>query len=94
MKLSLAFNSTRRSKSRLVIIRVSLVGALMTALLIAISIGSHAVSKKAGASMNAPGSNTSYQASPAGMQSQSNHGLCAGSQSDGLSQTDWGDSVS
>src|SRR5437588_608595 len=74
MKLSLAFNSTRRSKSRFiypVVIRVSSVCGLMTALLIAISMGSHTAPKSAGASTNLPDSNTNYQVSPVGTQSQS-----------------------
>ncbi len=74
MKLSLAFNSTRRSKSHFiypVVIRVSSVCGLMTALLIAISMGSHTAPKSAGASTNPPDSNTNYQVSPVGTQSQS-----------------------
>ena len=74
MKLSLAFNSTRRSKSHFiypVVIRVSSVCGLMTALLIAISMGSHTAPKSAGASTNLPDSNTNYQVSPVGTQSQS-----------------------
>ncbi|PYS63947.1 MAG: hypothetical protein DMF74_08450, partial [Acidobacteria bacterium] len=43
----------------------------MTALLIAISMGSHPAPKSAGASTNPPDSNTNYQVSPVGTQSQS-----------------------